>query len=69
MNECMFYYSKGHCKILKIQACEHCKFRKTEQQYADAQKHADEILASKGLCRLMTYDRYGEKIVSVKEIR
>lgn len=49
MNDCMFYFSKGHCKILKTQKCEHCKFRKTEQEFIDGQKHSDELLASKGL--------------------
>lgn len=49
MKDCMFYFSEGHCKILKTQKCEHCKFRKTEQQYIDGQKHADESLKHKGL--------------------
>lgn len=49
MNDCMFYFSEGYCKILKTQKCEHCRFRKTEQQYIDGQKHSDDLLAAKGL--------------------
>ena len=49
MNNCMFYFSEGYCKILKTQKCDRCKFRKTEQQFIEGQKHADDLLAAKGL--------------------
>ena len=68
MNDCMFYFSDGHCKILKTQKCEHCKFRKTEQQFNNGQKHTDEILAAKGLQRYL-FSENGVQYISVRRIK
>ena len=69
MKDCMFYFSEGHCKILKTQKCEHCKFRKTEQQYIDGQKHADESLKYKGLRKCMRHYSDGTQYVSVEGVK
>ena len=69
MKDCMFYFSEGHCKILKTQKCEHCKFRKTEQQYIDGQKRSDERLANKGLRKCMRHYSDGTQYVSVEGVK
>lgn len=68
MDKCMFYYGNNFCKILKIQECDGCKFRKTEQQYNEAQKHSDEILAAKGLQRRL-FSKDGVQYISVRRIK
>lgn len=68
VNDCMFYFSDGHCKILKTQKCEHCKFKKTERQYADGQKRSDEMLAAKGLRKCMRHAPDGTPYISVERV-
>lgn len=69
MSNCMFYFEEGRCKILRIQDCNKCKFEKTEQQYIDGQKHADEILKCKGLRRCMRHYSDGTQYVSVEGVK
>ena len=69
MNDCMFYFSEGHCKILKIQKCERCRFKKTSQEYNDAQRHSREILKSKGLRVVERHNACGEHYITVVKER
>ena len=68
MNDCMFYFKEGYCKALYRQECEGCTFKKTEQQYIDGQKHAEELLAAKGLRSCIRHCSDGTKCVSVERI-
>ena len=49
MNECTFKYSDSVCKILKICNCTNCRFRKTEEEYAEGIANANKRLKDKGL--------------------
>ena len=51
MNKCRFYNKdKSNCSILANTKCtEKCKFRKTDTEFYEGIKHAEEILERKGL--------------------
>lgn len=51
MNKCRFYNKKFcKCSILANTKCsEKCKFRKTDVEFYEGIKHAEEILERKGL--------------------
>ena len=51
MNKCRFYNKdKLNCIILANTKCsEKCKFRKTDAEFYEGIKHAEEILERKGL--------------------
>ena len=51
MNKCRFYNKdKTNCSILANTKCsEKCKFRKTDVEFYEGIKHAEEILERKGL--------------------
>ena len=51
MNKCRFYNKdKSNCTILaNTKCCEKCKFRKTDTEFYEGIKHAEEILERKGL--------------------
>lgn len=53
----------GRCSILTETNCsKDCKFRKTEEQVANSQAQADELLESKNLERVIIHTDDGPKV-------
>lgn len=69
MNKCKFYNKdKLNCSILANTICsEKCKFRKTDAEFYEGIKHAEEILERKNLvpCVVHTSDK-GDIMTAVK---
>ena len=69
MNKCRFYdKDKSNCTILANTKCsEKCKFRKTDTEFYEGIKHAEEILERKGLapCVVHTIDK-GDIMTTIK---
>lgn len=69
MNKCRFYNKdKLNCTILVNAKCsEKCKFRKTDVEFYEGIKHADEILERKSLasCVVHTFDK-GDIMTTMK---
>lgn len=66
--DCIFF-GFGRCRILLGSECsDHCKFRKTEQEFFDDDARASKILRKKGLKKVITDTKDGRMIVSTEEI-
>lgn len=69
MNKCRFYNKdKSNCSILANTKCsEKCKFKKTDIEFYEVIKHAEEILERKGLapCVVHTPDK-GDIMTTMK---
>ena len=71
MYKCRFY-NKEFCKcsILSNTKCsEKCKFRKTNSEFYEGIKHADEILVSKGLAPCVVHTPYKGDIMTTMKIK
>lgn len=55
-SKCYFDKTPLSCSCLTAKNCEGCTFRKTEKEYNESVRHAQEILRSKGLVACEDYD-------------
>ena len=71
MNKCRFYNKdKSNCTILANTKCsEKCKFRKTDIEFYEGIKHAEEILERKGLAPGVVYTPDKGDIMTTMKIR
>ena len=71
MGKCRFFVeSCGVCRILINTKCtENCKFRKTNDEFYEGIRHAEDILRRKGLvaCKVSNLD--GEEIMTTRKAR
>lgn len=68
MSKCKFDVRPGYCTALTEKECDGCKFYKTEKEFNEGLKRANEILCEKGLTPVVTTDENGKNIVSVQKI-
>lgn len=71
MNKCRFYNKdKSDCTILANTKCsEKCKFRKTDVEFYEGIKHADEILVLKGLAPCVVHTPDKSDIMTTMKIK
>ena len=71
MNKCRFYNKdKSNCTILSNTKCsEKCKFRKTNAEFYEGIKHAEEILEKKGLVSGVVYTTDKGDIMTTMKIK
>ena len=71
MNKCRFYNKdKLNCTILANTKCsEKCKFRKTDTEFYEGIKHAEEILERKDLAPCVVHTQDKGDIMTTMKIR
>ena len=71
MNKCRFYNKdKSNCTILANTKCsENCKFRKTDAEFYEGIKRAEEILERKGLAPGVVHTPDKGDIMTTMKIR
>ena len=71
MYKCRFYNKdKLNCAILANTNCsEKCRFRKTDTEFYEGIKHAEEILVSKGLAPCVVHTTDKGDIMTTMKIR
>ena len=72
MSECRFMDDTGVecCSLLDVPYCpENFKFRKTEQEFQDGLRNAEDILIAKGLVAYSTINDQGVRIVSTRRAK
>lgn len=71
MAKCRFYNEEfSRCTILSnVECSEKCKFRKTDVEFYEGIKHAEEILKAKGLAACTARNPDGGEIMTTRKIR
>lgn len=64
---CVFRFG-DQCSILNRKKCKGCKFKKTQQEWTEGQKKAEEMLKAKGLEACEGVDLNGDKIVTTRPL-
>lgn len=71
-NRCRYINDLGWecCSLLDVAECpKNCKFRKTEEEYQEGQRHARSILEAKGLVAYSTINDQGVRIISTRKAK
>lgn len=71
-NRCRYINDLGWecCSLLNVEECpENCKFRKTEEEYQEGQRHARSILDAKGLEVCDVFDSQGVHRISTQRAK
>lgn len=69
-NKCYFDNKPLSCSCLTVKNCEGCTFRKTEKEYNEGTRKAEEILRNKKLVKVVDYDPIKRRdIVTTMPIR
>ena len=69
-SKCYFDNKPLSCGCLTVKNCEGCTFRKTEKEYNEGVRKAEEILRNKGLVKVVEYDAIKKRdIVTTAPIR
>lgn len=55
-SKCYFDKTPLSCSCLTVKNCEGCSFRKTEKEYNEGTRKAEEILRNKRLVKVVEYD-------------
>lgn len=55
-SKCYFDKTPLSCSCLTVKNCEGCSFRKTEKEYNEGIRKAEEILRNKRLVKVVDYD-------------
>ena len=72
MSECRFRGDTDveWCRLLDTAYCpEDCKFRKTEREFREGLRQAEDILDAKGLVAYSTINDQGVRIVSTRRVK
>ena len=64
---CIFRFGE-QCSILNTKKCKGCKFKKTQEEWNEGQRKAEEILKSKGLEACEGVDLNGDRIITTRPI-
>lgn len=62
-NKCCFDKKPRACGCLTVKECEGCVFKKTEKEYNEGIRHAQEILKAKKLAACREYDPAKRKYI------
>ena len=69
-SKCCFDKRPLSCSCLTVKNCEGCTFKKTEKEYNEGIRKAEEILRNKGLVKVVEYDAIKKRdIVTTAPIR
>lgn len=69
-SKCYFDKRPLSCSCLTVKNCEGCTFKKTEKEYNEGIRKAEEILRNKGLVKVVEYDAIKKRdIVTTAPIR
>ena len=69
-SKCYFDNKPLSCSCLTVKNCEGCTFKKTEKEYNEGIRKAEEILRNKGLVKVVEYDAIKKRdIVTTAPIR
>lgn len=68
-DRCIFDEQENFCSGLIEKKCEGCKFRKTVQEYTDAQRAAEISLGARGLEAYRTRNEEGQLIVTTRKLQ
>lgn len=55
-SKCYFDKTPLSCSCLTVKNCEGCTFKKTEKEYNEGPRKAEEILRNKKLVKVIDYD-------------
>lgn len=64
---CIFRFGE-QCSILNTKKCKGCKFKKTQEEWNEGQRKAEEILKAKGLEACEGVDLNGDRIITTRPI-